>query len=79
MATDWAESTVLTDEGEGGGEDEEHAVAVHGEGDGEVHGQTAPHEELVDCGPVVGVQTQLGHTDTDRRHMTPRFQSTPGV
>jgi len=49
----------LTDEGEGGREDEEHAVAVQGEGDGEVRGQTAPHKELVHGRPIVGVQTQL--------------------
>lgn len=49
----------LTEEGEDGGEDEEHPVAAHGEGEGEVSGQTAPGEEVVDSRPVVGVQKQL--------------------
>lgn len=53
------ELNVLTDEGEGGGEDEKHSVAVHGERDGEVSGQAAPYEELVHCRPVMGVQAQL--------------------
>ena len=54
----------LTDEGEGGREDEEHAVAVHGEGDGEIHRQASPHEELVHSRPVVDIQTDLQHTHT---------------
>lgn len=52
-----AESNVLTDEGERGGEDEKHAVAVHGERDGKVSRQAAPNEKLVHCCPVIGVQT----------------------
>ena len=57
-----AEGTSLTNEGKGGGEDEKHAVAVHGEGDGKVGRQTAPHKELIHRCPIVGVQTQLGQT-----------------
>lgn len=53
------ELNLLTDEGERGGEDEKHAVAVHGHCDGKVSGQAAPHKKLVHCGPVVCVQTQL--------------------
>lgn len=49
----------LTDEGERGGEDEEHAVAEQSKGDGEVGSQAAPHKKLVDCCPVMGVQAQL--------------------
>lgn len=49
----------LTYEGEGRREDEEHAVAVHREGEGKVSGQTAPYEELVHCSPVVSVQAEL--------------------
>lgn len=49
----------LTDEGEPGGEDEVHAVAVHGEDDGEVHRQTAPQEKLVHRCPIGRVQAQL--------------------
>lgn len=49
-------------EGENGGEDEKHAVAVHGECDGKVSGQAAPHKELVHCCPVMGVKAHLyGH------------------
>lgn len=47
---------LLTNEGEGGGEDEKHAVAVHGECDSKVGGKTAPHEKLVHGGPVISVQ-----------------------
>lgn len=50
---------LLTDEGERGGEDEEHAIAVHGKCDGKIGRQAAPHKELVHCCPVMGVQTQL--------------------
>lgn len=53
------ELNVLTDEGERGGEDEEHAIAVHGECDSKVGGQTAPHKKLVHCCPVMGVEAQL--------------------
>lgn len=49
----------LTEEGEVGGEDEEHSVAAHGEGEREVSRQTAPGEEVVDRRPVMGVQEQL--------------------
>lgn len=50
---------VPTEEGEVGGEDEEHPVAAHGEGEREVSRQAAPGEEVVDRRPVVGVQKQL--------------------
>lgn len=50
---------VPTQEGEVGGEDEEHSVAAHGEREREVSRQTAPGEEVVDRRPVVGVQKQL--------------------
>lgn len=50
---------VPTQEGEVGGEDEEHPVAAHGEGEREVSRQTAPGEEVVDRRPVMGVQKQL--------------------
>lgn len=59
MSASINELNLLTDEGEGGGEDEKHAVAVHGECDGKVSGQAAPNEKLVHCRPVMGVQTQL--------------------
>lgn len=49
----------LTNEREGAGEDEKHAVAVHGECDGKVSSQAAPYEKLIHCRPVMGVQTQL--------------------
>lgn len=49
----------LTEEREDGGEDEEHPVAAHGEGEGKVSCQAAPGEEVVDSRPVVGVQKQL--------------------
>lgn len=50
------ELNLLTDEGERGGEDEEHAVAVHGKCDSKVGGKTAPHKKLVHCCPVICVQ-----------------------
>lgn len=53
---------ILTDEGEHGGEDEEHAVAVQGECGGKINGHAAPHEEVVHCGPVPGFQDQLENT-----------------
>ena len=53
------ELSELTDEGEVGGEDEEHAVAVHGECDGEVGGQASPNKKLVHCRPVKCVETKL--------------------
>lgn len=53
---------TLTSERKRGCEDQVHAVAVHGEGDGKIHRQTAPQEELIHCCPIVGVQTQLKHT-----------------
>lgn len=57
----WAPAApVPTEEGEVGGEDEEHPVAAHGEGEGEVRRQAAPGEEVVDRRPVMGVQEQLG-------------------
>lgn len=54
-------SCWLTDEGEVGGEDEEHLVAVQGEREAEVSKHTGQHEELVHGRPVVGFQTHLGH------------------
>lgn len=51
---------VLTDEGEHGGEDEEHSVAVQGECGGEINGYAGPDEEVVHRGPVEGFQAQLG-------------------
>lgn len=50
------ELNLLTNEGERRSENEEHAVAVHGECDSKVCGKTAPHKELVHCCPVIGVQ-----------------------
>lgn len=59
----WDE-VVPTNERKRRGEDQVHAVAVHGEGDGEIHRQTSPKEEMIHCCPVVRVQTQLKHTST---------------
>lgn len=56
---------VLTNEGKAGGEDEIYPVAVDGECDGKISGQTAPYKELVYGCPVIGVQTQLGKTYCD--------------
>lgn len=42
------------------GEHLEEAVAVHGKKDGEVHGQAAPDEEVVDSCPEPCVQPDLG-------------------
>ena len=50
---------LLTNEGERGGEDEEHAIAEHGECDGKISSQAAPHKKLVHCCPVMDVQTNL--------------------
>lgn len=49
----------LTYEREGCRQREEHAVAVHGEGDNKVHGQTPQQEEGVDRRPVWHLQPQL--------------------
>lgn len=46
---------VLTNEGEGGGEDEVHLIAVDGECDGEVGDHAGANEELIHSCPVVGV------------------------
>lgn len=55
-----AEQGGLTHEAELIGEHLEEAVAVHGEENGEVGGQAAPDEEVVDGGPEARVQPDLG-------------------
>lgn len=49
----------LTNKGENWSEDEEHAIAVHGECHSKISCQAAPYKELVYCCPIMGVQTQL--------------------
>ena len=52
-------SLTVTYEREGRGQREKHAVTVHGERDGEVHGQTAQHEESIHRRPVRHLEPQL--------------------
>lgn len=61
-----------TYEGEGRGQHEEQAVAVHGEGDGKVHDQAAHHKEAVHRRPVGHLQAQLHtvvHPSHEGRHL----------
>ena len=63
-------SLTVTYEREGRGQREKHAVTVHGERDGEVHGQTAQHEESIHRRPVRHLEPQLR---TQRKHVTLLF------
>lgn len=62
--TEWSVS-LLTQEVELLGEDAEEEAAVHGEEDGEVGAQRAPHKEVIDGRPVARVQCNLCHAHTN--------------
>lgn len=72
----WDPLQYLTNEREGCRQREEHAVAVHGEGDDKVHGQTSQQEEGVDCRPVGHIQPQL-RTQTHKKKNTIKHQTNP--
>lgn len=63
-------SKLLTYEREDRRQQEEHAVAVHGECDDKVHGQTPKQEDGVYYRPVRHVQPQL-KSHRDRTHLSP--------
>lgn len=56
---------ALTHEAELIGEHLEEAVAVHGEENGEVGGQAAPDEEVVDGRPETRIQADLGEKEEE--------------
>lgn len=59
----------LTSKAELVGKDAEEDVAVHGEQNGEVGTQRAPHKKMVNGCPVASVQGNL-HTYTQREYVS---------